>query len=72
MPVRDQQINQRLGRISRTLRSACGMIAGGEMSGDASQEKVRVGLLGIGLMGSAMAHRLLAQGIGVVAWDRDG
>jgi 3-hydroxyisobutyrate dehydrogenase len=41
------------------------------MSADASQEKVRVGLLGIGLMGSAMAHRLLDQGIGVVAWDRN-
>jgi 3-hydroxyisobutyrate dehydrogenase len=46
------------------------MIVCGEMSGDASQEKVRVGLLGIGLMGSAMAHRLIDQGIGVVAWDR--
>ena len=41
------------------------------MSADASQENVRVGLLGIGLMGSAMAHRLLEQGIGVVAWDRN-
>jgi 3-hydroxyisobutyrate dehydrogenase len=47
------------------------MIAGGEMSADASHAKVRVGLLGIGLMGSAMAHRLLDQGIGVIAWDRD-
>jgi 3-hydroxyisobutyrate dehydrogenase len=47
------------------------MIAGGEMSGDASHGKVRVGLLGIGLMGSAMAHRLLDQGIAVLAWDRD-
>jgi 3-hydroxyisobutyrate dehydrogenase len=33
--------------------------------------KVRVGLLGIGLMGSAMAHRLLDQGIPVIAWDRN-
>jgi 3-hydroxyisobutyrate dehydrogenase len=41
------------------------------MSADTSQEKVRVGLLGIGLMGSAMAHRLLDQRIGVVAWDRN-
>jgi 3-hydroxyisobutyrate dehydrogenase len=31
----------------------------------------RVGLLGVGLMGSAMAHRLLEQGIAVIAWDRD-
>jgi 3-hydroxyisobutyrate dehydrogenase len=27
--------------------------------------------LGVGLMGSAMAHRLLDQGIPVIAWDRD-
>jgi 3-hydroxyisobutyrate dehydrogenase len=32
---------------------------------------VRVGLLGAGLMGSAMAHRLLDQGIAVIAWDRN-
>jgi 3-hydroxyisobutyrate dehydrogenase len=31
----------------------------------------RVGVLGIGLMGSAMARRLLTQGISVMAWDRD-
>jgi 3-hydroxyisobutyrate dehydrogenase len=30
-----------------------------------------VGLLGLGLMGSAMAHRLLDQGIAVIAWDRN-
>jgi 3-hydroxyisobutyrate dehydrogenase len=36
-----------------------------------TQEQVRVGLLGIGLMGSAMAGRLLDQGIAVTAWDRD-
>ncbi len=41
------------------------------MSAEASQEKVRVGLLGVGLMGSAMAHRLLDQGIAVIAWDRN-
>ena len=41
------------------------------MNADAGQEKVRVGLLGIGLMGSAMAHRLLDQGIKVIAWDRN-
>ncbi len=33
--------------------------------------KVRVGLLGAGLMGSAMAHRLLDQGIPVIVWDRN-
>jgi 3-hydroxyisobutyrate dehydrogenase len=31
----------------------------------------RVGLLGVGLMGSAMAHRLLDRGVAIVAWDRD-
>lgn len=41
------------------------------MSADANQERVRVGLLGVGLMGSAMADRLLDRGIGVIAWDRE-
>jgi 3-hydroxyisobutyrate dehydrogenase len=36
----------------------------------ADKQKVRVGLLGVGLMGSAMGHRLLDQGIEVVAWNR--
>jgi 3-hydroxyisobutyrate dehydrogenase len=31
----------------------------------------RVGLLGVGLMGSAMTHRLLNQGFPVTVWDRD-
>lgn len=31
----------------------------------------RVGLLGTGLMGTAMAHRLLSQGVEVIAWDRE-
>lgn len=31
----------------------------------------RVGVLGTGLMGTAMARRLLTQGVPVVAWDRD-
>lgn len=31
----------------------------------------RVGLLGTGLMGTAMAHRLLNQGLAVIAWDRE-
>jgi 3-hydroxyisobutyrate dehydrogenase len=38
----------------------------------AEAANARVGLLGVGLMGSAMAHRLLDQGIPVIAWDRDG
>jgi 3-hydroxyisobutyrate dehydrogenase len=37
----------------------------------ADKQKVRVGLLGVGLMGSAMAHRLLDQGIEVAAWNRN-
>ena len=41
------------------------------MSARANHEKVRVGLLGVGLMGSAMAHRLLDRGIAVIAWDRE-
>jgi 3-hydroxyisobutyrate dehydrogenase len=39
--------------------------------GEQTQQTVRVGLLGVGLMGSAMAHRLLDQDIAVIAWDRD-
>lgn len=38
------------------------------MSGAADS---RVGLIGTGLMGTAMAHRLLNQGVAVVAWDRE-
>ncbi|MGO9823412.1 MAG: NAD(P)-dependent oxidoreductase [Solirubrobacteraceae bacterium] len=34
-------------------------------------QRDRVGLLGAGLMGAAMAHRLLDQGIPVIAWDRN-
>ena len=41
------------------------------MNTNADKQKVRVGLLGVGLMGSAMAHRLLDQGIEVVAWNRN-
>jgi 3-hydroxyisobutyrate dehydrogenase len=33
--------------------------------------QLRVGLLGVGLMGSAMAHRLLDREIAVIAWDRN-
>lgn len=41
------------------------------MNTHVDKQKVRVGLLGVGLMGSAMAHRLLDRGIEVVAWDRN-
>jgi 3-hydroxyisobutyrate dehydrogenase len=45
--------------------------AGSSAGNPDDKEKARVGLLGVGLMGSAMAHRLLQQGITVLAWDRD-
>jgi 3-hydroxyisobutyrate dehydrogenase len=41
------------------------------MDSNANPEKVRAGLLGVGLMGTAMAHRLLDRGLAVVAWDRN-
>jgi 3-hydroxyisobutyrate dehydrogenase len=41
------------------------------MSTQTPPAQIRVGLLGLGLMGSAMAHRLLDQGIAVIAWDRN-
>jgi 3-hydroxyisobutyrate dehydrogenase len=41
------------------------------MNANDRPEKVRVGLLGVGLMGSAMARRLLDRDIAVVTWDRD-
>src|ERR1700749_357956 len=40
------------------------------VNANADKQKFRVGLLGVGLMGSAMCHRLLDQGIEVVAWNR--
>jgi 3-hydroxyisobutyrate dehydrogenase len=40
-----------------------------QVEASADKQKIRVGLLGVGLMGSAMGHRLLDQGIEVVAWD---
>jgi 3-hydroxyisobutyrate dehydrogenase len=39
------------------------------VNADSDKQSVRVGLLGVGLMGSAMGHRLLEQDIGVIAWD---
>ncbi len=40
-------------------------------SAHSPHDQVRVGMLGIGLMGAAMAGRLLDQGVSVAAWDRD-
>jgi len=47
------------------------MMASGKMNATANLETARVGLVGIGLMGSAMARRLLDRGVAVIAWDRD-
>jgi 3-hydroxyisobutyrate dehydrogenase len=47
------------------------MMASGDMNANANPEPVHVGLVGVGLMGSAMARRLLDQGIQVIAWDRN-
>jgi 3-hydroxyisobutyrate dehydrogenase len=41
------------------------------MAVDQDRTKVRVGLLGVGLMGSAMAAQMLERGIEVLAWDRN-
>ena len=54
------------GRLDRDTATDPALV---RRPGEASDS--RVGLLGVGLMGSAMAHRLLNQGIPVVAWDRD-
>jgi 3-hydroxyisobutyrate dehydrogenase len=51
--------------MSKRTRPTAGSAA------QADQETVRVGLLGVGLMGSAMASRLVDQGIDVIGWDRD-
>ncbi len=34
-----------------------------------NKQEGRVGLLGVGLMGTAMGHRLLDQGLELIAWD---
>ncbi|MDX6673820.1 MAG: 3-hydroxyisobutyrate dehydrogenase [Solirubrobacteraceae bacterium] len=39
------------------------------MNTSSDKQSVRVGLLGVGLMGSAMGHRLRDQGIELIAWD---
>jgi 3-hydroxyisobutyrate dehydrogenase len=63
--------SEQASHSGRAAPASCEMIAGAEMNAKANQENIRVGLLGVGLMGSAMAHRLLDRGIPVVAWDRD-
>ena len=45
--------------------------AGDEEADMSGATDSRVGLLGTGLMGTAMAHRLLNQGVAVIAWDRE-
>ena len=40
------------------------------MAPENGRARHRVGMLGTGLMGSAMARRLLEQGFEVIAWDR--
>jgi 3-hydroxyisobutyrate dehydrogenase len=40
------------------------------MTSASHRKQTRVGLLGLGLMGSAMARRLLDQGFPTVVWDR--
>lgn len=49
-----------------TITSATASVA---MTGETTTS--RVGVLGVGLMGSAMAHHLLNEGIQVIAWDND-
>lgn len=41
------------------------------MAAEEDGAEVRVGLLGVGLMGSAMAARMVERGIDVLAWDRN-
>jgi 3-hydroxyisobutyrate dehydrogenase len=44
---------------------------GHQPTGRADEKKAEVGFLGVGLMGSAMAGRLLEQGLTVLGWDHD-
>jgi 3-hydroxyisobutyrate dehydrogenase len=41
------------------------------MTTQTPEPPARIGMIGLGLMGSAMAHRLLDQGVAVIAWDRN-
>jgi 3-hydroxyisobutyrate dehydrogenase len=41
------------------------------VAADQEKAEIRVGALGVGLMGSAMAARMVDQGIEVLAWDRN-
>ena len=45
--------------------------AAADAHGVDGRQAPRVGLLGVGLMGSAMARRMASQGIEVIAWDAD-
>ena len=42
------------------------------MSADQDTTSTRVGLLGVGLMGSAIAAHMVEEGFEVLAWDKDG
>src|ERR1700748_3335524 len=55
----------------REMRTALSDDREGRTKAEDRPGKVSVGLLGVGLMGSAMARRLLDRDIAVVAWDRD-
>ena len=57
---------EELAQIDRLMRPATEMV--GNVPG---LLLTRVGLLGVGLMGTAMAHRLLDRGFAVSVWDRD-
>jgi 3-hydroxyisobutyrate dehydrogenase len=43
----------------------------GQAAAEAKREAPRIGLLGVGLMGSAMGRRLLDREVTLLAWDRD-
>jgi 3-hydroxyisobutyrate dehydrogenase len=40
------------------------------MEANADNQELRVGLIGVGLMGSAMGSRMLDQGVELIAWDQ--
>src|SRR6202042_3731236 len=54
-----------LARAVRTARRETGMVAM-----DNGGAKVRVAVLGTGIMGSAMARNLISAGLGTTVWDR--
>ncbi|MGN6867539.1 MAG: NAD(P)-dependent oxidoreductase [Solirubrobacteraceae bacterium] len=59
------------GRWRARLRTTCRPWPDDEEAEMSRATKSQVGVLGTGLMGTAMAHRLLNQGIAVTAWDRE-